>query len=88
VGILDADPESQAKWWAQAFNRQCQGALEELTFLAPWTLLTAFPNRLSDLRGIDKIPTLRELARLEVEWLPAIEARPARTQPPRKPVVG
>jgi len=74
-GSLDADPESQAKWWAHAFARQCQGALDELTFLAPWTLLMASQNRVSDFRGIDKIPTLRELARHEVELLPAIEAR-------------
>ena len=75
VGSLDADPESQAKWWARAFARQCQDALDELTFLAPWTLLPASPDRLSDFRGIDEIPTLRELARLEVELLPAIEDR-------------
>jgi cyclic beta-1,2-glucan glucanotransferase len=75
AGNLDADPESQATWWAHAFARHCQGALDELMFLAPWTLLTASQNRLSDFCGIDKIPTLRELARLEVELLPAIEAR-------------
>jgi cyclic beta-1,2-glucan synthetase len=75
VGRFDADPESQAVWWARALARQCQGALDELTFLAPWTLLTASQNRLSDFFGIDKIPTLRELARLDVELLPAIEAR-------------
>ena len=57
-------PESEAKWWARAFARQCQDALDELTFLAPWILLPTSPNRLSDFRGIDEIPTLRELARL------------------------
>ena len=73
---LDADPESQATWWAQAFARQCQGALDDLRFLAPWTSLPASQDRLGDFRGIDPIPTLRELARLETEWLPALEARP------------
>ena len=34
------------------------------------------PDGLSDFRGIDAIPTLRELARLELELLPAIEAQP------------
>jgi cyclic beta-1,2-glucan synthetase len=29
------------KEWASAFARQCQDALDELTFLAPWTLLPA-----------------------------------------------
>jgi cyclic beta-1,2-glucan synthetase len=72
---FDADPESQANGWARAFARQCQDALEELTFLAPWTLLPASPDQLNDLRGVDEIPTLRELARFEVELLPAIEDR-------------
>jgi len=75
AGSLDADPESQATWWAQAFARQCQGALDDLTFLAPWTSLPATQDRLGDFLGIDQIPTLRELARLETEWLPAIKAR-------------
>jgi cellobiose phosphorylase len=75
VGSLDGDPESQAKWWAHAFARQCQSALDELTFLAPWTLLMASQNRLSDFPGIDKILTLGELARFEVELLPVIPDR-------------
>ena len=61
--------------WAHALARQCQGALDELTFLAPWTLLPASPDRLSGFRGLDEIPTLRELARFEVELLPTIEDR-------------
>lgn len=75
VGGFDAETESQAKWWARALARQCQAALDELTFLAPWILLPASQNRLGECRGIDKIPTLRELARLEEELLPAIEHR-------------
>jgi cellobiose phosphorylase len=75
VGSLDADPESQAEWWARALARQCQGALDELTFLAPWIVLPSPDNRLGELRGLDEIPTLRELAGLEVELLPAIEDR-------------
>ena len=75
VGGFDADPESQATWWARALARQCQAALDELTFLAPWILLPAPQNRLGELRGIDEIPTLRELAGLEEELLPAIEHR-------------
>ncbi len=78
VGRHDADPEiseSGAKGWARTLARQCQGLLDELTFLAPWVLLPAIPNRLSNFRGIDEIPTLRELARFDVELLPAIEDR-------------
>jgi cellobiose phosphorylase len=43
--------DSQTKWWADAFARQCQAALDEL--------------RLSNAWGMDQLPTLRELARLE-----------------------
>jgi cyclic beta-1,2-glucan synthetase len=75
VGGFDAETESHAKWWARALARQCRAALDELTFLAPWILLPASQNRLGEFRGIDKIPTLRELARLEEELLPAIEHR-------------
>ena len=44
-------PDGQAKWWAEAFARQCRDALEELTS-------SAFGDN-------DEIPSLRELARLE-----------------------
>src|SRR3990170_155840 len=75
TGSLDADPESETYVWAQALARQCQSALDDLTFLAPWSLLPAAPGRLSDFPGIGAIPTLRELAKLEVEWLPTIARR-------------
>ena len=75
AGSFDADSVTDASWWARTLARQCQGALDELTFLAPWSLLPAAPGRLSDFPGIGEIPTLRELARLEVEWLPTIEHR-------------
>ena len=73
------EPESEAKWWARALARQCRGALDELTLLAPWTLLPAAPAGcnagLSDFPGIGEIPTLRELARLEEELLPVLARR-------------
>jgi cyclic beta-1,2-glucan synthetase len=53
---LDPASKSPTKWWADAFARQCQGALDELT--------------LSHVSGIDEVPTLRELAGLEL-GLPA-----------------
>ncbi|NMG29661.1 cyclic beta 1-2 glucan synthetase [Aromatoleum evansii] len=75
----DSAPERDAKTmeaqeWAQALERQCQEALDELSFLAPWLALPAPPDGLEaqgaepvaecvaecvDLSGI---PTLRELA--------------------------
>jgi cellobiose phosphorylase len=75
VGSLDGDSKSQATWWARAFARQCRAALDELTFLAPWILLPTSQNRPRDLGAIDEIPTLRELAGLEKESLPAIGDR-------------
>ena len=71
----DADRESKAKWWALAFAGQFQDAIDELTFLAPWIMLPATPDRLHDFPGIGDIPTLHEAARLEMELLPAIEHR-------------
>ncbi|MGA8020304.1 MAG: glucoamylase family protein [Desulfobacterales bacterium] len=76
VGSFDADPESQASGWSRAFARQCQDALDELTFLTPWTLLPpTSPDGRIDFGGLDEIPTLHELAGFEGEWLPAIEDR-------------
>ncbi|MCG6535442.1 MAG: cyclic beta 1-2 glucan synthetase, partial [Syntrophales bacterium LBB04] len=74
--VLDADPESQAQWWARALAGQCKAALNELTFLAAWTSLPASPDRLREMPDIDQIPTLRQLANLEVELVQAIEERP------------
>jgi len=70
-----AVPDSDAHWWAQALARQCRGACDELEFLAPWTLLPAAPDKFGNFPGIAEIPTLRELAGLEVELLPAIGQR-------------
>ncbi len=72
VRSLDADPESQVRWWTQSLLRQCRDGLDELTFLAPWTSLPASPGNLGELPGIGEIPTLRQLARLEVDLLPTI----------------
>ncbi len=66
---------SETTFWANALVRQCRNMQEELAFLAPWSVLPAAPNGVGDLVGIDEIPTLRELAALEVELLPVIERR-------------
>jgi cyclic beta-1,2-glucan synthetase len=75
--VFDADgSESTAKWWALALVRQCRYAFDELKFLAPWILLPASPASMKEIRSIEGIPTLRELARLDAELPPAIEASP------------
>ena len=78
---LDADSEnskSAAPEWADTLRRQCQDALDELTFLAPWALLPAAPALPQDggsFPDLEEIPTLRQLAGLEARLLSAIEAR-------------
>jgi cellobiose phosphorylase len=75
VRSLGTDPDSQAIWWARALARQCRDALDELTFLAPWTLLPASLGNFSEFPGIGEIPTLRQLANLEGDLLSALEPR-------------
>jgi cyclic beta-1,2-glucan synthetase len=75
VNSLNADPKSQADWWARALVRQCRNALDEIEFLAPWTSLAAFPDWLKDFPALNEVPTLRELAGLERRLLPAVEER-------------
>ena len=45
VNRLVAGPDSQAKVWAQALAQQCQDALADLTFIAPWTSLPEAPSQ-------------------------------------------
>ena len=63
----DADPGSQLRWWSRAFAGQCRDALAELTLLAPWTALLSSPNRLGSVPDLEAIPTLREVAALDVK---------------------
>jgi cyclic beta-1,2-glucan synthetase len=66
-------PESEAMGWAQALTRQCRSALDELSLLAPWLALPTAPGRLREFLDSIEIPTLRELATIQVPWLAAIE---------------
>ena len=75
LASLKTAPESEAIWWAHALTRQCRDALDDLMFLAPWALLSASQDRLSEFDNLDEVPTLRELARLDAACLPAIEQR-------------
>ncbi len=61
---VDKEADGQAKLWLQNFTRQCQNLLDDLTFLAPWTLLPAMPDGVRELLGVHEIPSLRELAQL------------------------
>ena len=72
---LENAPGTEDHAWARALERQCRDAVDELTFLAPWTVLPGAPPELGGLSRIDGIPTLRELAGLEIELLPLIDRR-------------
>ncbi len=69
---LQDDPENQAKRWAIILARQCRDALDELDFLAPWILQPPSPGKLGKFASFDEIPTLRELAELDLKMPPAI----------------
>ncbi len=75
LASLKAAPEGPATWWAHALARQCRDILDDLMLLAPWVLLPDSQNRLREFDHLDEILTLRELAKLEVTCLPAIEHR-------------
>jgi cyclic beta-1,2-glucan synthetase len=75
VSSFEADSGSQAMWWANALARQCQGTLDDLVFLAPWTSLSPPKNPASEISGLDEIPTLSELGGFDTKMLPAIERR-------------
>ena len=73
VDAGDADPQSPLRWWAAAFNGQCQDAVDELTAMASWTEHVISRSRHGDIPALDQIPTLRELAGLDLKLLPTIE---------------
>ncbi len=84
LASLKAAPEGPATWWARALARQCREALNDLMLLAPWVLLPDSQNRLREFDHLDEILTLRELARLDVTCLPAIEHRLASAATPEE----
>ncbi|MEO7726209.1 MAG: glucoamylase family protein, partial [Burkholderiales bacterium] len=73
--LAAAAADSPLLWWTQALTRQCRGALDELTLLAPWLTLTDVPERLRSIIETFEIPTLRELGALDERWLAAIAQR-------------
>src|SRR6185503_2749595 len=75
LASLKAAHEGSATWWARALARQCRDALNDLMLLAPWVLLPDSQSRLKEFDHLDEILTLRELARLDMTCLPAIEHR-------------
>jgi cyclic beta-1,2-glucan synthetase len=69
---VDSVPESEASEWAQALNKQCQAALDELYLFAPWLTLPTPPVGLEACRdNLLKLAgtlSLRRLATLDVDF--------------------
>ena len=69
----------EASFWIAALERQCNNVALELTHLVPWAALPAAPSGLSGFAGGGAAPTLRELARIDVELVPRIDERLAKS---------
>ncbi|HWP68133.1 MAG TPA: glucoamylase family protein, partial [Rectinemataceae bacterium] len=68
VSLADRGTD-QAKWWAEALDRQCRDALGELEHLVPWISRESLWEGLSDFVSADAISSLRELSVFEAEAL-------------------
>ena len=69
--LAELQPDDEIKWWAAAFETQCRRWLEELDHLAPWVETLAHA---SGVDALDGIPTLGEVARLDLARTPAVDA--------------
>ncbi len=67
--------DKELGWWAHAFDQQCQRALAELEQLAPWLALGPPPgtHERELHQRLEDIPTLADIARLEVTLAPVLE---------------
>jgi hypothetical protein len=90
VGTAEARAGGELGWWARAVEEQCRYALEELRYLTPWVELPSpgesmwrnaddgRATRLGELREglarLDQIPSLGDIARLEITLVPAVDA--------------
>ena len=85
-GLGPATPVGGPTAWAHSLVRQCNDALDEIIFLAPWTTLLSSENGPRDFHGIDGVRTLRQLSNLEADLLPEIENRLALRMTPEEKV--
>ncbi len=69
------DGNAQLKLWADSLARQCRDALNELSFLAPWTKLLAPVEWIGEYPRLGEIPTLRQLAKIHSGLALAFEQR-------------
>lgn len=84
VAGLDSVPDTQLNVWARALASQCREALAELDQLTPWNQMLAPADWLDDFPELDRIPTLRQLARLHAELTEKFEKKLAEHSDPRQ----
>ena len=70
---LDSDVSLETRRWADAALRQARTTLDDLGFLAPWLTVPAGRAEPIELLHPMSVPTLRELAALDGEWLSAFD---------------
>ncbi|MDQ3032976.1 MAG: cyclic beta 1-2 glucan synthetase, partial [Myxococcota bacterium] len=65
---IDEHPISELTWWGRALETECELARAELTHTVPWLELTRAPKGADPalLERLDEVPTLAELARIEL----------------------
>ncbi len=89
VGSLASRNDGELRWWAAALERCCRDHWDDLSFLAPWTMLPApepawrqspgaplhaQADALRDLlAALEEVPTLRNVARLEQTLAPRVD---------------
>ena len=76
---LPTDTEEELLWWAQALQRQCAALIDELHWVAPWTTSPG-PIDAPTLAQLDQMPSLRELSRLALEWVPTLDGKAQESQ--------
>jgi len=70
---LKSDLESVAHEWAIAVTRQIQEALDDVLLFAPWLTLPETPPKFKEILAGKKIPTLNDIARMEITWVAVIK---------------
>lgn len=81
VASIKGKENQLVTWWGTALLRQCRAMYDELLFLAPWSSLIGSLKKNTMFAKIDAIPTLRELAESESQWLKTnIEASQSQTE--------
>ena len=72
VRSIEASPDTELLWWARSLSRQCEAAMDEMTLFAPWSQSIVMNQPADRLPGLGIIPSLRQLAKFDINVLPDI----------------